>query len=552
MSKEKKIEDSIIDPKKKAYKKAIVISNLRLRLSPGGVFYCENTADIISILTYCNENNIAFRIRSGGHHHEGACSGNAVVIIDTSKINEIKIEGNKLVVGPGAKLEAVYSALFKEKKILPGGGCESVAIGGLVQGAGWGPYSRLLGMTCDFLTSAEIIIFEGNSFKKINVSSENYSTLFKAIKGSGGGNYGVISELTFKLYDLVSTYDVANFAIHPEVIKNLKMVNESEVRSDILAFDIYIEDENEAKKQASNWLKNAHLADPRITSFARIYPKTKNNTTRFYIGARVLHANEDNLISYIKNLLGEVPYKSKIVIKNEPFKKDLATSKTSSKIAVNEGGFSQNSNRNLLNMAFSFGKHIEENNAIQSKKSNLAPKSTCDKPHPHKVSSFFPIKEVPTEELIKTIFNYMDRKFLFLDEKIACYLSLHGMGGAIMETPDNSFYYQDRPYLFQIQAWWEDVNSPNEAKYLSWVEGLRKEVSPYSEGCFVNFPDYNCILDKKHPVYNPNNDNQRQLLLEQFFGQEVEKKGNLLYELKKVKKEYDPCNIFKHEMSLIF
>ncbi|MCS4238677.1 hypothetical protein [Myroides odoratus] len=39
----------------------------------------------------------------------------------------------------------------------------------------------------------------------------------------------------------------------------------------------------------------------------------------------------------------------------------------------------------------------------------------------------------------------VDRKFLFLDEKIACYLSLHGMGGAIMETPDNSFYYQDRP-----------------------------------------------------------------------------------------------------------
>ena len=579
MEKIKENDPRFIGKKNNGYTKAIEISNLRLRLTPHSVFYCEKEQDVIEILQYCKNHKTKFKIRSGGHHHEGACSGNEVIIIDTSRLNKIEINGSILTVGPGAKLEDIYRKLLKDNKIFPGGGCESVAIGGLVQGGGWGPYSRLLGMTCDALIEANIIMAtkktdqaRSSLFKATRVTSETHKDLFKAIKGSGGGNFGIITELKFNLHKLIIEDE------KPEKLNclGLKNVKEERFQSNLLTFEIYIEDEQEARKQVENWFNNAHLADPRITSFGRVYPK--NNKTRFYIGAKVLHGNPEYLSHYITSLLGDIPSKYRFEYNIQKFE-----TKENQLIGIKEK-HKLNKNRSIDYFL------LAKDTTISKLDLNAAPGSTCDKPHPHKVSSFFPNKlskdyeqsvvdkiekgskiyyDIKTPELLDSkeiftenifakcfnkdlmleIFDYMNMDISYLDEKISCYLSLHGMGGAI-ENGDNSFYYKDRPFMFQIQAWWEDVDTPFEDKYISWVEGLRLKLSNLTEGCFINFPDYNCILNKYHKFYDPNNHSQRQLLLEKFFGKECNKDSLLTY-LKEIKKTHDLDNFFNHEMSLI-
>jgi hypothetical protein len=91
----------------------------------------------------------------------------------------------------------VYHAVGEAKRLFPGGGCGDVRTGGLVQGGGWGPYSRKLGLTCDSLVGLTMIKANGERLD-VTRGDEN-RRLFWAVSGGGGGNFGVITEYRFRL-----------------------------------------------------------------------------------------------------------------------------------------------------------------------------------------------------------------------------------------------------------------------------------------------------------------------------------------------------------------
>lgn len=502
---------TVISKGSKGYEDARKISNLLLlndnKLSPDEIAYCESAEDVKCVLEYCQENNKLFRIRSGGHHHEGACTADDVVVIDTSKMNKMIInKTTKTVVIPsGTKLKDVYDELNKYELVIPGGGCDSVAIGGLAQGGGWGPYSRLYGMTCDSLVSAKIVIADGKTgFKIVDVNAENeHKDLFKALKGSGGGNFGVVTSFTFKTQSLVG----------------LKKVS------------FHIQITNEATSQAilNKWFKNASQATNVITSFARVYPS--ENTMRLYISGIMIAGKKDNDQAIKKQI-------ATIIDKDFP----------TEYIKFQQSALSTKSIQNdILNIENNISSDVFISDSIktQERGNSDAPTSTCDLPHPHKISSFFPKKGIDYAALTAAIFQYMNKDHGF-GKKLNCYLSLHGMGGKIKDG-DNFFYYKDRDFMLQIQAWWSNPYDTDDDKYLAWVEGLRLDLSlkGFTEGCFVNFPDYNCIRKSaKSAKYDPANDNQRIELLIKFY------ERRYLIDLLKIKQKYDSKNLFLHEMSL--
>ncbi|MEJ5056079.1 FAD-binding oxidoreductase [Sphingobacterium sp. MYb382] len=562
------IKYRILTKESPCYNEAVKISNLRLELAPQGVFYCKNVNDVKEILAYCNPKakkaKKKFKIRSGGHHHEGACSGNDVIVIDTSRLvleGELKSEGyilndagniainiheENLIVTSGAKLKEVYKFLKSHNYILPGGGCDSVAIGGLALGAGWGPYSRLHGMTCDALLEAKLVVANNLSFQEITVSNNDgeKKKLFEALKGSGGGNFGVITQLKFKIYPLSTSTQLGH----------------------ITAIDVKFEDLKTAKKFTIKWMENAHKSCESITSFARVIPSYTNNegkkvNSSFYVMGFI--TEKIGLDSgYSKSVLEDAKNRALISAKKKFASLFGEMGKNINKFSVNHEFYCCDSIPNFkLDMGLNgdeFSQSLEDMSSqfltslpvslVTNSNTIDAPKSTCDVPHPHKVSSFFPKGEEVTRALVDSIYKYMEQDFDYLDSQVSCYLSLHGMGGAI-KRGNNSFFYKEKPFILQIQSWWTAVNNPNAEKYLIWVEGLRKKLSSHTEGSFVNFPDYNCVLDKNHKIYNPDNLKQRKLLFESFFGKE--NKNSLLSKLKKQKRKYDSHNIFNHSMSII-
>jgi hypothetical protein len=109
-----------------------------------------------------------------------------------------------VTVGAGAIWMHVYEAVTTGAgRYVQGGGCGTVGVAGLVQGGGFGTYSKQFGTAGASLLEAEIVTADG-TVRVVNACKD--SDLFWALKGGGGGSFGVITRLTLRTWDLPPTF----------------------------------------------------------------------------------------------------------------------------------------------------------------------------------------------------------------------------------------------------------------------------------------------------------------------------------------------------------
>ncbi|HEY9125790.1 MAG TPA: FAD-binding protein [Acidobacteriaceae bacterium] len=163
---------------------------------------CEDPADVAESLQKIVSAGIRPTIRSGGHCYEDFAVGNpGGALIDLSLLNSVAIPkgGSAYRIEAGAQLWNVYTQLYKRYGVtIPGGTCGTVGAGGHISGGGYGLLSRLHGLTCDWLTAVDILTVD-HSGKVVSrtVDAHRDSDLFRALRGAGGGSYGVITGYHF-------------------------------------------------------------------------------------------------------------------------------------------------------------------------------------------------------------------------------------------------------------------------------------------------------------------------------------------------------------------
>ncbi|MHC5904797.1 FAD-binding oxidoreductase [Streptomyces sp. S6] len=166
-------------------------------LKPTAVAYVAHTEDIRTTLAFARAQKLKVAIRNGGHSYAGWSSGDGRLVVDISKLKNIRVGGGTAVVGAGAKLIDVYRTVTAKGVTIPAGSCPSVGVSGLVLGGGHGVSSRAYGLTCDSLTQATIITADG---KQLTANAKQNPDLFWALRGAGNGNFGVVTELQFKTH----------------------------------------------------------------------------------------------------------------------------------------------------------------------------------------------------------------------------------------------------------------------------------------------------------------------------------------------------------------
>ena len=100
-------------------------------------------------------------------------------------------------VGSGTRLIDLYAGLAPHGVAVPGGSCPSVGIAGLALGGGLGVLGRKFGLTCDNLESAEVVLASGET---VNCDATHHSDLFWALRGGGGGSFGVVTQFSFSTH----------------------------------------------------------------------------------------------------------------------------------------------------------------------------------------------------------------------------------------------------------------------------------------------------------------------------------------------------------------
>lgn len=189
---------TIVTRSDEAYEAGRMMWNRAVRKYPLIICYCKNEEDIRNSILWARKHDISVRIRSGRHHYDGYSIGNDVLVIDVSEMNTMHIDeaAGYITIDGGVRNRELYEFLAERGYPFPGGTCPAVGAVGYTLGGGWGYSGRLLGLGCDAVEEIHMINAEG---KLVVANQTQNKDLFWALKGSGGGQFGVVTSVRFKL-----------------------------------------------------------------------------------------------------------------------------------------------------------------------------------------------------------------------------------------------------------------------------------------------------------------------------------------------------------------
>lgn len=170
--------------------------NLRVQKKPRYIALCKSTKGVAEAIQFARQEKLSVAVKSGGHSFEGFSSNNDGLVVDLSLFKSVKwLDNDRVSIQPGVTLSEVYDNILPKKRIIPMGSCGGVGVGGLTLGGGYGLFSRKYGLTCDHLESFTMVDGKGNI-----IQSADDKELAWACRGGGNGNFGVVTEMTFRTH----------------------------------------------------------------------------------------------------------------------------------------------------------------------------------------------------------------------------------------------------------------------------------------------------------------------------------------------------------------
>jgi FAD/FMN-containing dehydrogenase len=196
----RRLSGTLIRPGEVGYRTAVELSDPSYDVvSPQGVAYCASASDVVSCVEFVRNHGILFSARAGGHSYAGYSTSTGLVI-DVTRLAGVQPGSDSIaVVGAGVRLIDVYSTLGAQSLALPGGSCPTVGIAGLALGGGVGVLGRKFGLTCDNLLGAQVVLASG---EQVRASAGSHPDLYWALRGGGGGNFGIVTSFTFQCHPI--------------------------------------------------------------------------------------------------------------------------------------------------------------------------------------------------------------------------------------------------------------------------------------------------------------------------------------------------------------
>jgi FAD/FMN-containing dehydrogenase len=185
----------------------------------------RNAQDIAAAVNFAREHNLRLVVKGGGHSYQGTSNAPDSLLIWTRHMHDIALHVGfvpggcehsmqpqpAVTLGAGTIWMQAYQAVTTQSaKYVQGGGCTTVGVAGLIQSGGFGSFSKHYGLAAGSLLEAEIVTADG----KIRVANASTNPdLFWALKGGGGGSFGVVSRVTVRLHELPQFFGGTNFTI---------------------------------------------------------------------------------------------------------------------------------------------------------------------------------------------------------------------------------------------------------------------------------------------------------------------------------------------------
>lgn len=464
------------------YQAQTLIFNTRFIAYPSVIVMCRSETDVVTAYKLAVKFNLPVKVRSGGHDHEGECTGNDVVLLDLSGLKTLSVKqdshGYAANIGAGYRFYQLIPALADTENdtrpalTIPHGTCATVGLAGYIQGGGWGPWTRLHGMCCESLIAARVLLENG---EVVVVNDKQNSDLLWALRGGGPLSYGIVLEFTVRAFEIPS--EIHRFELH----WNTKEANTGDNTTYCILeqWETVINDKNTIELVGTNLKINA-------------IPSTSTNNKQCFkelqhpcIMYGYWYGNEEKLRDFVKQYLPS----GKLKITGTDSKNYYDSSLM--------GHWGRNSLYDVRRLSSA----LDENKPF-------AP--DFDSPAPHKITSKVVssqgLNSVGKEQLIRSLTSTLINEN---SESLGLfsYVTLGAISGPFYANDTSekaskrvAFPYTTSQYTIQYQTWWNEkiyevgnfqhnpiYNYVNRA--LDWMETCRDVYICGTKGAFISYKD---------------------------------------------------------------
>lgn len=212
------ITGTVVLPGEPGYDTVRRVWNGMVDVQPAAVVRAAGADDVAPVLAFARRTGLPLAVRGGGHNVAGNGTVDGGIVLDLGGLRTVEVDpiARTVTAGGGATLGDIDLATAPFGLAVPLGVVSGTGVGGLALGGGVGWLTRAHGLSVDNILSADVVLADGT---QVHASAEEQPELFWGLRG-GGGNFGVVTALTFRAWPLPAEVYSGNLVYGPARFEN--------------------------------------------------------------------------------------------------------------------------------------------------------------------------------------------------------------------------------------------------------------------------------------------------------------------------------------------
>jgi FAD/FMN-containing dehydrogenase len=178
--------------------------NVAVQQRPAAVAYPATADEVVEVVRAATAAGLRVAPQGTGHNAGPLGPLGDAVLLRTSAMRDVEVDAETRTarVGAGALWIDVVDAVAPYGLAALHGSSPDVGVVGYSLGGGMGWYGREHGLATNHITAVEVVTGDGTL---VRASADDQPDLFWALRG-GGGNFGVVTALEFRLFPIDTVY----------------------------------------------------------------------------------------------------------------------------------------------------------------------------------------------------------------------------------------------------------------------------------------------------------------------------------------------------------
>lgn len=167
--------------------------------------------EAVAAVRLARELGLQLATRSGGHSWCAAALRDGSLLLDLSRLNDLRVDldGRRMTVGPGLTNGDLTGALAGHDLGFPAGHCRDVGLGGYLLTGGLGWNAGTWGPACHSVAAVEVVTAQGDV---LVADDRHHPGLLWAARGAGPGFFAAATNFEARLYEAPRFTVTSSFA----------------------------------------------------------------------------------------------------------------------------------------------------------------------------------------------------------------------------------------------------------------------------------------------------------------------------------------------------